>query len=509
MLRQIHVFHKGKMLPIFSHSYAMALGDKELKNVVELIKSYLETPMPGKTFQRPIANFQIFYRSSGDYTILFIVDLTDQLERVEDALKATAAQFVELFKYPEELEDSEFKKNQFIEFIEPLQQEFHSKISIIGPTNSGKTSFYDLLRNGDEKHIMNFAKVSTYLINKLSFDIWDFGLKDNFSLLWPKFVSGSDLVLFIFDMSNYHLRVIEHFRSLVKTDAQLSKFLIIGNKRDLVDDSDVKFIRNELEIHDFIEISAKEPEAKQQLDQIISDKLNLKKSLPDDYYKLLKEAENLESNLNLVLAIAKYKEIIKMCDNYQDLNLIQKYTSKVETLQAKVDEKNQLRKIRDSRKKFEIPDKIQFGTKIKVKPLPSNEEQIVQPKARKFQSFGTLEKVKKEERSLGDFTLFNKADKIENKKFLTPSDVQIDLKGAKTLKVDMKPLIIEEKLETTRDQGIYPEELKKLIEAKGSSLSINLCKILISDLEKALSRPIKMEDLEMAADVFVRNELKV
>ena len=509
MLRQIHVFHREKKFPIFSHSYAIALGDKELKNVVELIKSYLEIPMPGKTFQRPIANFQIFYRSSGDYTILFVVDLIDQLERVEDALKATVAQFIELFKYPEELEDSEFKKNQFLEFLEPLQQEFHSKISIIGPTNSGKTSFYDLLRNGDEKHIMNFANVSSYLIDRLSFDVWDFGLQDNFSLLWPKFVSGSDLVLFIFDMSNYHLRVIEHFRSLVKTDAPLSKFLIIGNKRDLVDDSDVKFIRNELEIHDFIEMSVKEPEAKQQLDQIISEKLNLKKSLPDDYHNLLKEAENLESNLNLVMAIAKYKEIIKMCDNNQDLNLIQKFTSKVETLQAKIDEKNQLRKIRDSRKKFEIPNKIQFDTKIKVKPLPSSEEEIVQPKARKFQSFGTLEKIQKEEKSLGDVTLFNKAEKSENKKFLTPSDVLIDLKGAKPLKVNTKPLIIEEKLEATREAGIYPEELKKFIEAKGSSLSIKLCKLLISDLEKALSRPLKVEDLEMAAEVFVRNELKV
>jgi GTPase SAR1 family protein len=508
MLRQIHVFHKAKKLPIFSYSYAIALGDKELKNVIELVKSYLEMPMPGKTFQRPIADFQIFYRSSGDYTIIFVVDLIDQLERVEAALKATVAQFIELFKYPEEMEDSEFKKNQFLEFIEPLQQEFHSKISIIGPTNSGKTSLYELLRDGDEKHIMNFAKVSTYSINKLSFDIWDFELKDNFSLLWPKFISGSDLVIFIFDISNYHLRVIEHFRSLYNQDAILSKLIIIGNKRDLIDDSDIKFIRNELEIPDFNEMSMKETEARQQFDQIISEKLNLKKSLPDEYFTLLKEAENLEEKSNLVMAIAKYKELIKMCDNYQDLNLIQNFTTKIESLQAKVDERNQLRKIRESRKKFEIPDKIQFDTKIKVKPLPG-EDQISQQKVKKFQSFGTLEKVNKEEKSLGGLTLFDKDEKTEDKRFLTPSDVKIDLKGGKPLKSEPKPLIIEEKLEPTIDGVINPDELKKLIEKKGSSLSINLCKQLISDLEKALSRPLKIEDLEMAAEVFVRNELKI
>ena len=105
--------------------------------------------------------------------------------------------------------------------------------------------------------------------------------------------------------------------------------------------------------------------------------------------------------------------------------------------------------------------------------------------------------------------MFNKAEKAENKRFLTASDVKIELKETKPLKVDTKPLIIEEKLETTANKGIHPEELRKLIEEKGSSLSINLCKQLISDLEKALSRPLKVEDLEMAAEVFVRNELNI
>ena len=510
MLRQIHIFHKSKLVPIFSYSYALALGDNEIQNLVALIKSHIETPTPEKTFQKPITNFQIFHRSSGEYTFIFIVDLVDHLEQVDNALSSTINQFKDLFKYPEEIEDSEEKKNQFIEFIEPLQQDFHSKITIVGPTNSGKTVLYDLLKDGEEKAIMNFAKVSTYPIDTLSFDLWDFQLKDNFSLLWSKFLSGSDLIILIFDISDYRLRVVEHFRSMISKDAQLSKLLIFGNKRDLIDDSDIKFVRNELEIENFIEISLKEADARQKVDKIISNKLRLKKSLPDEYHSLLMDAKELEKKSNLVLAIVKYKELIKLCDKSQNLTLTQQYKTKVENLQAEIDEKTQLRKIKDRKKKFEIPGKIQFDKKIEVKPLPSDGgSKPAKSRVKTFQSFGSLEKPSKKQSSTEDLTLFDKSEINKEKKFLTPSDVKIDLKKAKPAKYEEKPLIIEEKLESTTKKEINPEDLKNIIEKKGSSLSLNLCKRLISELEKTLSRPLRMEDLEMAADFFVKNDLNI
>ena len=511
MLRQIHVFHKSKLIPIFSYSYAMALGDNEIQTLVTLIKSHIEMPQPRKTFQKPMANFQVFHRSSAEYTFIFIVDLVDHLEQVDDALKATIVQFEGLFKYPEEIEDSEGKKNQFIEFIEPIQRDFHSKITIVGPINSGKTMLYDLLKEGEEKKIMNFAKVSNYSIDKLSFDIWDFQLRDNFSLLWSKFFSGSDLIILIFDLSDYHLRVVEHFKSIINHDAQLSKVLIFGNKRDLIDESDLKFVRNELEMDNFIEISLKDTNAKQKVDKIISDELKLKKSLPDEYYSILNDAKELEQKSNLVLAIVKYKELIKLCDKCQNLNLTQQYKTKVENLQSKIDEKTQLRKLQDRKRKFEIPGKIQFDKKIEVKPLPSDgDKKAVKSKVKSFQSFGSLEDAPKEEKKelAGDLTLFDKSEVKKEKRFLTPSDVKIDLKKPKARKSEKKPLIIEEKLESTAEKDVFPEDLKHLIEEKGSSLSLDLCKQLISELEKTLSRPLKMEDLEMAANIFVKNDLK-
>ncbi len=54
MLRQIFIFHKGEV--IFNYNYALGLGNEELLNVKKLIQSYIDAPMPGKTFHRPVSN---------------------------------------------------------------------------------------------------------------------------------------------------------------------------------------------------------------------------------------------------------------------------------------------------------------------------------------------------------------------------------------------------------------------------------------------------------------------
>jgi len=249
MLRQIHIFHKN--VCIFNHSYAMGLGDEELTNVTKIIQSHLDLPMPGKTFQRPVTNYQIFHRTSKNVLFMIVTDLVDQLNRVEPIILKTIDKFNEIFPLPNEILESTSHQETFIEYLRPLQHELHSKVAIVGPTNAGKTELFYILKKGETKEIMNFAVVSNYNIDDLNFDIWDFQLKDNFSLLWTKFISGSDLIILLFDLSNYHLRVIEHFKTFQKQEGKLSKFIIIGNKRDLVEDYAMKLIKNELDMDDF------------------------------------------------------------------------------------------------------------------------------------------------------------------------------------------------------------------------------------------------------------------
>jgi len=45
-----------------------------------------------------------------------------------------------------------------------------------------------------------------------------------------------------------------------------------------------------------------------------------------------------------------------------------------------------------------------------------------------------------------------------------------------------------------------------MIEKKGSSLSLKLCLQLITELQKSMSRPLTMEDVEFAAEIFVKHD---
>ena len=169
---------------------------------------------------------------------------------------------------------------------------------------------FNMFKGDGVRQIMNFAKASIYSIDNLKFDLWDFELKDNFSLLWSKFIQGSDLVILLFDLSNYHLRVINHFLDLQKKESKFSKLLIIGNKRDLVREEDMRIIKNELNIKNMEEISLIEVGAKEKIKNLISGVLNLKKLLPHNFTELYNEAKNVENEGNYVLAIAKYKEAL-------------------------------------------------------------------------------------------------------------------------------------------------------------------------------------------------------
>ena len=214
MIRQLHVLRKNEI--IFTHTYAMALGDEELGNVKRILSSFLDMPIIGKTFQHPGSNFQIFHRNSGKVLFLFITDLIDGKDYMENILIRTIDKFISLFPNLESVDKSELYTDEIKKFLIEIQHEMHSKIAIMGPFNSGKTSLYNMLKYNKENQIADFANVSSFILKDLSFDLWDFQLRENFHGLWGKFIKGADLILLLFDVSNYNLKVIEHFLQLYK-----------------------------------------------------------------------------------------------------------------------------------------------------------------------------------------------------------------------------------------------------------------------------------------------------
>jgi len=500
MLRQLHIFLKNEL--IFTHTYAMAVGDEEVGNIKKILSSFLEMPMPGKTFQLPGSNFQIFHRSNDNLIFVYITDLIDNKEYIESILIRTIEKFQTSFPNIESTDRSTLHSDDFIDFLNNIQHDMHSKIAIMGPYNSGKTRLYDMLKDNDERDIADFAKVATFKIHQLKFDLWDFQLPENYHNLWSKFIKGSDLILLLFDLSNYNLKVIEHFLQLYNQESKLSKLLILGNKADLVNEEEIKLSFNLLKIGVYQTISLIQPDVDQKIKDIIARALGLKKELPTRFNELVKDAERLEDEGNDVSAIAKYKELIKICNQYQDFLYVSQFKDKIAQITDKLEKEKELRRRDGSKLKFEIPDKIKFHQKVSVKPLPSESPQELAkpvPPKRGFIEMpleGTYEKKKVE-----SLTLFTHEDKqeAEKKEFLEPGDISLDIKFKPK---EDKDLQIEKEIMPSD----FPKRLQSLIVKYGSSLSLKLCEHLLTELKKTLSRSLTLEDLETAARIFVNQE---
>ncbi|MFX1418844.1 MAG: ADP-ribosylation factor-like protein [Promethearchaeota archaeon] len=523
MLRQIHIFLNSELL--FVKDYAMALGNDELKNVQTIIQKYISMPMPGKTFQRPVSNFQIFHRAYNNLFFLFVTDIVDSLQYIDKIMKKTIKKVEELFPNPEEINKPGPEKNELNGFLSQIQRDIHSKIAIVGPAYAGKTTLYNMLKSGEEKTIMDFAKISNLEIDGIGFDLWDFQLKDTFSLLWSKFIKGSDLVILLFNLANYNLGMIDRFLKLHQTESNYSKLLIIGNKRDLVEDSDLKRIKNELKLPNMKEMSLNSLGAKSQIEKYIKELLGLKKTFPKNFEALVKEADALVSEGKNIQALTKYKELMTISNSYQNIIFTKALEQKINDLSDKIKRETQKRKELDQVIDFEIAQPLVFKRKVTVKPLPTlstidedQEEEAIEreitpvpSKPKKLVAFQKLDK----EQELKPVKITKPPLKVIKK--ITPSkDIIKETQEPKTddtqapkAKMPMELFAPHEDITKEMDKPMvinFTKELQKIITMKGSSLSLKLCENLITELQRSLGRPLKIEDIELAADFFVKQE---
>lgn len=521
MLRQIHIFLKSELL--FVKDYAMALGNEELNNVKKMIQRFIDRPVAGKTFTNHTSKFQIFHRSSGYLYFVIVTDLSDSLQYIENIMVKAIEKFNELFPNPKDLKEVSSSESEFSSFLDKLQKDLHTKIAIIGPAYAGKTTLYNLLKSGEEKEKiqMEFAKTSNFEIDGISFDLWDFVLKNNFSPLWSKFIVGADVVILVFNLANYHLKIITHFLNLQKLEGKNSKLLLIGNKRELVEDNEIKRIKNELNIAEFKEISLNSPDAKAKMLQYIMESLRLKKKFPSNFGKLVKEADNLIQEGKRIQALAKYKELLSISKSYQNIIYTKALEQKISDLNKIIKEYLEMKKELESKKGFTVDKSVIFTRKITVKSLPS---------ASSADQKSSIQKVSSTpQKPMEKMTNFQKMDKKKEIKPLKisirppirkikPSIPKVDVHnslttkpvGAKNLKPQMPMKLFspkEETQETYKPNVInFIKELQKLITDGGSSLSIQLCERLIADLKNSLKRPISLNDLKLAANFFVKQE---
>ncbi len=524
MLRQIILFEKQEL--VYVKDFALALGSDELDNVKRIIQKYIDLPVPGKTIINHISNYQIFHRSSKSVYYVFVTDICDSLQYVESLILKTIKKLEELFPNPHDIKEPSSNKSEFLKFLVQLQKDLHSKISIIGPTNTGKTTLYNLLKTDNEKLLTDFARISQFKIGGVSFDLWDFQLRDNFSLLWSKFINGSDLVIVLFNLANYHVKIVNNFLNLQKLEGKYSNLLVIGNKRELVDDSEIKRIKNILNIGEFEEFSLNAPDAKVKITQLLMDILRLKKKFPSDFGELVKDVDALVLENKKIQALAKYKELLSVSQSYHNIIYTKALEQKISDLNEKIKEQTEKRRERISKKEFPLPKTLVFTRKISVKPLPlpgSTVQSLENNNAIKEPSASTSKPIQ-------SMVSFQKLDskptvkpRIIQKK---PSKLIVKPKVPKIFKEDKTPIkpVSTKKLKPTMPIELFsphedivkeietpkvidfPKELQKRIIEGGSSLSMQLCERLITELKNSLDRPISLSDVRMAADFFIKQE---
>jgi len=470
LLRQIYIYFEKNI--IFSYSYALAFNDQQFKKVQDLLLEFIAIPIPDQAFHRPFGNYQLSYITSNHVFYLFIADIVDKKEYINEILNKTIKRFQFLFSNPLNINKENKEKQSFIQFLREVQYNLHSKIALIGPFGSGKTLFTNLIRIKDEpKSFMNFAKSYKIEINNFFFDLWDFQLNDNFSPLWNKFISGSDLILLVIDSTTYNRQIISHFINLQKTDAKFSKLLILANKQDLSNAVTPTLLEEELKIPT-IGVSLKDPDIKNQLIRIISDQLNLKKEMPSEFDDLLLNAENNVINKKYSEAIKKFNNLIDICKEFQEfpqMFALEQRIINVENLIKEEDKQKEIEKYRTDE-----PEKIIFTQKVAVKSLPTQETNT------------TIKFSAKKE--------FNKIEKTTKRTSLKPQDFKVNLDVLK------KDEIAKNSLKTLEEQ------LFNIIKQKHGSLSLKLCKIYIDKLKKTTKRSLTRGDLIKASEIYIKRK---
>ncbi len=511
MLRQFLVFYRGEI--IFTHSFALGLNIDELNKAKEIMQ---KVSISDKIISRSILKYQIFHHRKDEIQYSFITDINDPHNYIDKILKNTIHKFLLFFPDPNELKEQFSSKEAFVKYLIEAQHELHTKIALIGPLNSGKTTLYNLVRNNDEHSIMNFAKSSTVSIADLKFDLWDNILDDNYSLLWSKIIGGSDLIILLFDASNYNLKVLNHFLSLYKKESNLAKLLVIANKTDLVSIDEIKRIKTELDNIAIKELSLINSNAKSLVFKYISDILQLKKGLPANFEELIKQAENLEQNGNTVGAIAKYKELMNICSAFQELDYENEFMRKCDELNLKLTKAIEERKEEQKKIKFTPFEAIKFSKKVNIKQLPTKNptsapSNIVPETG--FLKNSEENNFENQKKKIESQIIRKKSKKLK----LKPSDIKINLEGIidqerssqiSTQRDNVNPPELEIDPNALKTDNDYANALQIMITREGGQLNINLCLEFIEKIKNILGRELIFNDLLIAKQEFIKQENK-
>ena len=111
------------------------------------------------------------------------------------------------------------------------------KISIVGLDNAGKTTILNFLRynNGGSTTPTMGVDQEEIKLYDLKLSVWDMGGQKPFRKLWPDYISSSDLLIFVIDLSD-RKRIEEvktEFWNAINNLEEGKPIVIFGNKSDI------------------------------------------------------------------------------------------------------------------------------------------------------------------------------------------------------------------------------------------------------------------------------------
>ena len=220
----------------------------------------------------------------------------------------------------------------------------------------------------DEKTVMNFGKISPMKIGKMTFDLWDFILPDNFSPLWNNFVRGSDVFILVMESTAEGVKAAGQFLNLHQREAKNARIAVICNKQDVEGALDPDVIKEQLGGVPTFPFCALDELVKDHMLEILERVLDLKKPLPSEFKQIIVVANQAIAQKDFEHAIENLKQASIIAKEYQEMGFYQTLEEKITQMETNLAEK----KVADEReqKKIKAPEKVVFTQKIIVKELP-------------------------------------------------------------------------------------------------------------------------------------------
>lgn len=167
------------------------------------------------------------------------------------------------------------------------------KTIMIGDAGVGKTAFCKKLANSEFSDIYNSTIGVDFFIKYLEINnkvfklqLWDTAGQERFESIVNSYFKNAKFVILMLDLNGYdnNIKIVKWYNKIIKYCLDGVKILVVGNKTDLKNNTDMEFINNFLSEHNlpYLEMSVKTCKNFNSFENAI---LDIMYDIPSNYYK--------------------------------------------------------------------------------------------------------------------------------------------------------------------------------------------------------------------------------